>query len=161
MASSDEDAVTELSAPPPPGAGGVLKRLRALSYGSRGQFNEDDVQPAKPHPQLAQVEENPVDSRAEQVKASAAEPIRLAPAEGATGVEDFEAKYLDLQNKYIEVQRVALALQKEKDDELEKKFGEVEKLEFEFQQQQFDCHVSSKVFDETKTRLFDDAFCRD
>ena len=46
MASSDEDSVTDLSAPPPPGAGGVLKRLRALSYGSRGQFNEDDVQPA-------------------------------------------------------------------------------------------------------------------
>lgn len=153
MASSDEDSVTDLSAPPPPGAGGVLKRLRALSYGSRGQFNEDDVQPAKPHPQLAQVEENPVDSRAEQVKASAAGPIRLAPAEGATGVEDFEAKYLDLQNKYIEVQRVALALQKEKDDELEKKFGEVEKLEFEFQQQQVELKKTRKENERLESEL--------
>ncbi|UPQ98934.1 cyclic nucleotide-binding domain-containing protein [Chloropicon primus] len=160
MASSDED-MGEVQ--PPPGGSGVpvLQRLRALSYGSKGQFNGNNggAKETEPHRAIeaaaAILASGPKEVTDEDESSDGGGAQRGFPATYDAKGDDFEAKYYSLQNKYLDVQKKLLSIQKENDGHSEESFKEIEKLQFESQKQKVELHKTRKENERLHTELAD------
>ena len=167
--------------PPPaveveaPGSGSdgvpVLQRLRALSYGSRRQFNSEEEENKLKSELEAKIaskrevkeekeeEKEQKEQKEEKEEKEEETPVRAETKESVVEVEvneekegeeeeviegDFEEKYYQLQDKYLKIQKTVFELQEQREEHAEKQFKELEKLQFEHKSQQVELEQMTK-----------------